>query len=230
MPASPNAMDPGAGRFAHTRLYDLACAAPLIALYGFACAGTVILMARQWSHARDWNTQLTLANEAATLVFFALQIALCLFRRLPLAKSQGLWPRLTAMLGANFNFALLLLPRVALSGQWADIAAALTIGGTLGSVAVLAYLGRAFSIFPEARGLVVGGPYRHIRHPLYLMEIVSTLGIMLQFRQPWAALVVAATIAFQFRRMAFEETVLRATFADYEAYAARSARLIPGIY
>jgi protein-S-isoprenylcysteine O-methyltransferase Ste14 len=222
--------NPGTRGLAHTKLYDLACAAPLIVVYGFVCAGNVLLILRQWPVAQGWKAQLTIANEAATLIFFGLQVALCLVRRLPVGKSDGLWPRLVALLGANFNVALLLLPRTALNESWTLISAGLTIGGILMSVAMLAYLGRSFSIFPEARGLVTGGPYRYIRHPLYLAEMVSSVGIMLQYRQPWAALIALVTIALQIRRMGYEEGVLRRSFPGYDGYAGRSARLIPGLY
>ncbi len=228
MPA--DAANTEASRFAHTKLYDLACAAPLIVVYGFACAGDVLLILRQWPDAHSWKTQLTIANETATLVFFGLQIALCLVRRLPVGKSDGPWPRLVALLGANFNFTLLLLPHATLGASWTMVSAALAIGGTLASAAMLPHLGRSFSIFPEARGLVTSGPYGYIRHPLYLAEMVSSLGIMLQFRQPWAALISLVTIAFQIRRMTYEENILRRTFADYDGYAARIRRLIPGLY
>lgn len=217
-------------RFAHSRLYDLAAAAPLILVYGFACAGNIILMARQWPAARDLAATLTIANEAALLLFFGQQIVLCFFRRLPIAKSDGFWPRAIALLGANASFALLLLPRTALGETATIIAGMLTIGGTAASTAVLFWLGRAFSILPEARHLVIGGPYRVIRHPLYLTEMIATLGIMLQFRQPWAALIVLATFVFQLRRMHVEEDVLASTFPSYRGYSRKTARLIPGLY
>jgi protein-S-isoprenylcysteine O-methyltransferase Ste14 len=220
----------GAGGFAHTRLYDLICAAPLIVFYAFAGGGNILLMARQWPHAQNWPAQLTIANEAVTLVFLGLQIVLCLVRRLPLGKSDGAWPRLAAILGANFSTLLLAVPRVALGPGWTIASAALTIGGTIAALPTLLYLGRGFSVLPEARRFVANGPYRLVRHPLYAAEIVSTLGIMLQFRQPWAALIALATIAFQLRRMGFEEDVLRRTFPEYDGYANQTARLIPGIY
>ena len=36
----------------------------------------------------------------------------------------------------------------------------------------LLYLRKSFSIIPEARRVVSGGPYRFIRHPLYAAEII----------------------------------------------------------
>ena len=51
------------------------------------------------------------------------------------------------------------------------IAGVLVIGGTAFGVWGLLYLRHSFSIIPEARRLVVGGPYRIVRHPLYFAEI-----------------------------------------------------------
>ena len=42
----------------------------------------------------------------------------------------------------------------------------------------LSYLGRRFSIVPEARGLVIDGPYRLARHPIYLGEILAGFGLV----------------------------------------------------
>ena len=223
-------MSEPAGRFAHSRRYDLAFAIPLAILFAFVCGGEVIGIARALPGARGTIAFMSILNQAATLVFFAMQLVLCLTRRLPLRKSEGFWPQATAILGANFNFALLRLPRVALSGVWTALSAVLTVGGTFAAIAVLLYLGRSFSIFPEGRGLVTRGPYRLARHPLYLAEIVSTLGIMLQFRQPWAALIALVTIFFQVRRMGYEEKILLRTFPAYDAYRRVTARLIPGLY
>ena len=222
--------DADARAFTHSRAYDLLCATPSILVYGFACGGDLLLIFREWPDAHDLRSVTTIANQLATLLFFAMQILLFLIRRLPLRKSEGLWPRATAILGANFNFALLLLPRVTLNEDWTVFAAALTIIGTLTSAAVLGFLGRSFSILPEARKLVAAGPYRVIRHPLYLAEFISMLGIMLQYRQPWAAAIALGTVVLQIRRMGFEEAVLRRNFPAYGAYQQSTARLIPGLY
>jgi protein-S-isoprenylcysteine O-methyltransferase Ste14 len=65
---------------------------------------------------------------------------------------------------------------------------------------------------------------------LYLAEMVATCGVMLGYRQPWAGLIVLASIGLQLRRMHFEEEVMRSTYPEYEAYARTTARLIPGVY
>jgi protein-S-isoprenylcysteine O-methyltransferase Ste14 len=224
---SPTASKP---ILAHSRLSDLAAASPLILLYGLASFGTAILIARQWPEAHDAVALAIIVTEAVSVPFFGLQIALCFVRHLPVMKSEGLAPRVTALLASNFNLALLFLPRVTLHGSWLFVSSITTIGGTVCAIAVLAYLGRSFSILPEARKLVANGPYRIVRHPLYLAEMIATLGIMLGFRQPWAVLIAIVSIALQLRRMGLEEDVLRRSFPEYAEYARSTAKLLPGIY
>ena len=108
--------------------------------------------------------------------------------------------------------------------------ALVTTAGTAGSLYAMAYLGNAFSVFPQARRLVTAGPYRIIRHPLYLFGELSVVGIALGYMQPWALLLASLSFLAQFPRMIYEEGVLAATFDDYRSYAARTFRLIPGLY
>jgi protein-S-isoprenylcysteine O-methyltransferase Ste14 len=108
--------------------------------------------------------------------------------------------------------------------------ASLVIAGAVASTYVGGWLGRSFSIFPQARHLVTRGPYRFIRHPLYVAEQIATFGVMLQFAQPWSIVVALASVATQFPRMHYEEQVLSEAYPSYRDYAARTARLIPHIY
>ena len=92
------------------------------------------------------------------------------------------------------------------------------------------WLGRSLSILPQARKLVTGGPYRFVRHPLYLAEFVALFGLAWQFALPWSLLLWCLAAAAQFPRMYFEEQVLSETFPEYRSYAAQTARLLPGVY
>ena len=47
--------------------------------------------------------------------------------------------------------------------------------GTLFTIWSLATLGRNFGLFPEVRGLVLRGPYRLVRHPVYLAHLCEML-------------------------------------------------------
>jgi protein-S-isoprenylcysteine O-methyltransferase Ste14 len=110
------------------------------------------------------------------------------------------------------------------------VSAAMVFIGTVGAIAALRHLGRSFSILPEGRKLVRSGPYRIIRHPVYLTEALSTLGAMIIFLSPEAAALVIAQFLLQLGRIHYEERVLRATFPEYADYARRTWRLIPGLY
>jgi protein-S-isoprenylcysteine O-methyltransferase Ste14 len=89
------------------------------------------------------------------------------------------------------------------------------------------FLGRCFGVLPEARGLVRSGPYRFIRHPVYLGEIGACAGLALAAPSTPNAAALAVLIAAQLVRMRFEERALTAAFPDYAAYAAFTPRLLP---
>ena len=196
----------------------------LVAVSGFA-----ILIHKQISLTRDAPLTAQLLSETASICFFLTQAALICVRRLPFKKLPGLVPRLVALVGAYSSFALLLLPLATKSAPLAIASSVLVLLGTSGSIVTLVFLGRSFAIMPQARHLVVGGPYRYSRHPLYLCEQLSLLGVSLQFQQPWALLIALIGCALQFPRMHYEEFVLLKTFTEYERYRQRTAKLIPGI-
>lgn len=95
-------------------------------------------------------------------------------------------------------------------------------------------LGRRFSglvaIQPGHR-LVTNGVYSVIRHPSYLGLLVNSLGWALAFRSGVGVLLAALTIPPLIARIRAEEALLRTEFgAAYDAYCARTSRLVPGLY
>jgi protein-S-isoprenylcysteine O-methyltransferase Ste14 len=96
----------------------------------------------------------------------------------------------------------------------------------LGSVLVL---GRCFGVLPEARGLVVRGPYRLVRHPVYLGEIVALGGLMLAAPTVRNLPVLVMLVVAQVVRAQFEEQALTEAFPEYEQYARRTPVLVPRI-
>lgn len=104
---------------------------------------------------------------------------------------------------------------------------AVAVGGSLWIFASVLALGRCFGVLPEARGLVTRGPYRLVRHPVYLGEIIALAGLTLA-APGWGRLAIFAIfVAAQLTRMHLEEAALREAFPEYAAYAARTARFIP---
>jgi protein-S-isoprenylcysteine O-methyltransferase Ste14 len=79
--------------------------------------------------------------------------------------------------------------------------------------------------------LVTSGIYALIRHPSYLGLLVNALGWALAFRSTAGVLLTALLIPPVRARIRSEENLLRSEFgAEYDAYRARTARLIPGLY
>ncbi len=220
--------------FRDTKTYDLLVAAPLVLLYILAFGGLIPQFAKELPSVASgrWDPilLLNLSLNVAVAIYIAMTIFFVAIRRMPVAKSRGARPRAIALIGANLQMALVALPHVVVPFPVSAVSLVLATFGTAAEIAVLIWLGRAFSILPEARKLVTGGPYRWIRHPVYLAGTISSLGISLQFEQPWALLVVLVTFRFQLWRMQCEEAVLARAFPEYAGYAAKTARLIPGIY
>jgi protein-S-isoprenylcysteine O-methyltransferase Ste14 len=79
--------------------------------------------------------------------------------------------------------------------------------------------------------LMTTGIYSVIRNPSYLGLLLTVLGWGLAFRSLLGVLVGLAFIPFLIVRMRDEERLLAEQFgAQYEAYRARTWRLIPGVY
>lgn len=212
------------------RAWDLGAAIPLIALCLLASSGFVIMIVHEWPSLHDGATLLVVASQVCSTVFLLFQAGLLLVRRLPIAKAQGSAPRIWAVIGANFAFLMLLVPRAAPTPLMASVSSVLVLMGTACSIYTLGWLGKSFAVFPQARQLVTQGPYRFVRHPLYIAEQVSACGLALQYRQPWSLLIVSAGLLLQLPRMHFEEKILEATYASYGDYRRRTARLIPFLY
>jgi protein-S-isoprenylcysteine O-methyltransferase Ste14 len=75
------------------------------------------------------------------------------------------------------------------------------------------------------------GIYSVIRNPSYLGLLISSLGWVLTFRSGVGVLLVASLLVPLVARIRSEERLLRSYFgAEYDAYCARTWRLLPGIY
>lgn len=80
--------------------------------------------------------------------------------------------------------------------------------------------------------VIQSGPYRFLRHPGYAGALVTLLGVGTELRN-WLSLLVIAvvpTMALGLRIVVEESTLTGALGAEYRAYAARTARLIPGVW
>ena len=88
----------------------------------------------------------------------------------------------------------------------------------------------SFSLTSEERRLVASGPYRFVRHPLYLAGLV--IGLVL-LASAWSAAALALFCLYAtatWLRMRAEERVLEEAFPGaYRAYRRRTAMLVPWV-
>jgi protein-S-isoprenylcysteine O-methyltransferase Ste14 len=102
-----------------------------------------------------------------------------------------------------------------------------TVLGGLWMVVSIVFLGRCFGVLPEARGLVTGGPYGLVRHPLYLGELTAFGGLVLASPSAVNLALAVMFVTGQGMRMLLEERALEREFPAYAGYAAVTPRLIP---
>lgn len=122
-------------------------------------------------------------------------------------------------------------------GGWPSIAVGLGIAasGVVLRTWAIVTLGRFFTydvtIQPGHR-VVTAGPYRWVRHPSYTGGQVGLLGLGVALGSAAAvfALVVVPLIGVLIRIRHEERTLRTALGAEYDAYAARTPRLLPGIW
>jgi protein-S-isoprenylcysteine O-methyltransferase Ste14 len=129
-------------------------------------------------------------------------------------------------------------PLVDLGRPLARLADALAILSAAGSVwltiAAIRTLGKQWNLraaLVEGHTLVTGGPYRIVRHPIYLGTIGMLVATGLSFSR-WPALVagLAFAIAGTALRVRDEEALLRTAFGgEFEAYRRRVPAILPGV-
>lgn len=213
-----------------SKIEDLAGRAALAAIFlFFAVLGLhqlETLLASPWAND-TWL--LDFVVRIAGFLFALLLVATTLIRLPAKNSAAGLEPRISAILGTFLTLLLIVLPKGEISAEAKVLAAVAIFCGTGLSIYCLYWLGRSFSVMAHARRLVTAGPYSFVRHPLYAAEMITLMGITLANFSFLATLVIATTIAFQFRRMANEEKVLRATFPEYDGYSSRVPMIIPAL-
>lgn len=162
-------------------------------------------------------------------VFYILLWWLILSRPPALSQAKGLMPRLAAFIGTYMPWCISFTARSE-DPVLNMVSAVVVTAGMLLTIITVLHLGRSFSLVPQVRRLVQVGPYRYIRHPLYLAEEVAVLGAVLQFLSPMTVLIFLMHIGFQVLRISYEERLLSQTLPEYAQYAASRWRLVPFVW
>ena len=122
-------------------------------------------------------------------------------------------------------------------GGWAQVilGTALLLAGTALRAWAVVELGRFFTVtvtIQPGHRVVDSGPYRRLRHPSYTGLLTSMLGLGIALGN-WLSVLalVVLPLAGVLVRIRAEEAALTAALGDsYRAYAARTDRLIPGVW
>ena len=178
-------------------------------------------------HARH-----VLVDGSITSVGFALEqavlVGIFLFRRRSYATSTRPSDWLVAAVGGWLSFAF--QPQTGASLALGATGTAVQFTGLLMAAGGFLYLGRSFGIVAANRGLKVRGPYRLVRHPIYLAHLVTSTGFLIANFHPINLALYTIVLVAQLLRIRAEERVLTET-AEYDAYRATTRwRIIPGLY
>jgi len=214
--------------------YDLALRLPLLGWsigLAFVSAAGLEQYLRTAELATPVAAYITnIAMRLMVIIYLLTLAAAVVVRMSPVAKSRGVEPRISGLIGTFLATAVVLFPRHELSVTAGAVSTLSILGGDALAVVVLVQLRRSFSIMPEARQLVTSGVYRFVRHPLYLAEGVATFGSVMQYLSPSTVTLFVVQTAFQLRRIRNEETLLEKVFPEYIRYKDKTARFIPGVY
>ena len=110
------------------------------------------------------------------------------------------------------------------------VTSVLMSGGLALSICAKLFLNRSFGIVAANRGIKSGGPYRVVRHPMYLGYVTTQVGFLLESFTLENLLLYAFSWVIQLLRIREEETILIGD-AAYSSYSAKVRwRLMPGVY
>jgi protein-S-isoprenylcysteine O-methyltransferase Ste14 len=176
-----------------------------------------------------WNDFLQTGKWTSLIWMFSegMVVLLLVIRRESHRISRSPWDWIVA-LGGTFTVLIVRPAATAIAPEY--IGVALQLAGTGFEIYAKVFLGRSFGIVAADRGIVVVGPYRIVRHPIYLGYFVTHVGFLLANWSPRNLALYIVVYFFQISRILAEERILRED-ESYRSYCQRVRyRLIPFIF
>ena len=160
-----------------------------------------------------------------------LVLGISLTRRRPVAQDTSLPAALAVAVAYTYPYAQVIWLR-SMEGhvEWPTGGLVLVALSAFLSLAALLSIGRLFGVRPALRGLATNGPYKLVRHPMYLSYFIADIGYQLQEWNVGTVLIVVAGWASLIYRIYAEERMLSLD-TDWHAYVRTVPyRLIPGLW
>jgi protein-S-isoprenylcysteine O-methyltransferase Ste14 len=160
-----------------------------------------------------------------------LVLTIALTRPAPIAQDRSLVSGAAVLVAYTYPYAQVAYLRwVPGEPAWPAGSLVLVIVAACLSLASLLTLGRSFGIRPALRSLAMKGPYRLVRHPMYLSYVLADIGYNLDEWNVGTLLLVLAGWAAMVHRVRAEEQVLsrNQAWAGYRNVV--RYRLVPGLW
>ena len=160
-----------------------------------------------------------------------LVLGIALTRPPPEVQDLSLTSSIAVVLAYAYPYAQVVYLRWAPGNPaWPGVGLMLVLLGACLGFASLLSLGRWFGVWPAFRGLATRGPYRLLRHPMYLAYVLGDIGYNLYEYNLGTVLLVIAGWSSLFYRIRAEERILSRD-AGWSSYVALVRyRLLPGLW